>query len=109
MVGGSGPTAGPGGPSIAGKGSTANLAKGTSPARNLREQLAIEQAAANPTAGKSVPLTLTDPRWPRTQGWEKWQQIIQPGGGGPINVHYVYNPLTGQVDDFKIVLPGPRP
>lgn len=36
-----------------GRGSTANLAKGSTLARNLREQLAIEQALTNPSAGKN--------------------------------------------------------
>jgi len=73
----------------------------------LREQLAIEQAAANPVAGTKLPINMTDPRWPGAQGWEKWQQVIKPGGD-PINVHYLRNPVTGQIDDFKIVLPGAR-
>jgi hypothetical protein len=92
---------------ILGKGSTADLAKGTSLPRNLREQLAIEQAAASPTAGTELPINMTDPRWPGTQGWEKWQQVIKPGGD-PITVHYLYSPVTKQIDDFKIVLPGVR-
>jgi hypothetical protein len=50
-----------------------------------------------------------DPRWPGSEGWVKMQQVIQPkGGGGLINVHYVYNPATGEVADPKIVLPGMR-
>ena len=92
---------------ILGKGSTADLAKGTTLPRNLREQLAIEQAAASPAAGTKLPINMTDPRWPGAQGWEKWQQVIKPGGD-PINVHYLRNPVTGQIDDFKIVVPGAR-
>jgi RHS repeat-associated protein len=88
----------------ASKGSTANPAKGTSLPRNLREQLAAQQAAANPAAGEKVPLTMTDPRWPASDGWQKMQMIINPGGD-PINVHYVYNPTTGAADDFKVKLP----
>jgi RHS repeat-associated protein len=92
---------------ILGKGSTADLAKGTTLPRNLREQLGLEQAAASPAAGTKLRVNMTDPRWPSSQGWEKWQQIIKPGGD-PINVHYLSNPVTGQIDDFKIVLPGAR-
>jgi len=92
---------------ILGKGSTADLAKGTTLPRNLREQLAIEQAAASPAAGTKLRIEMTDPRWPASQGWEKWQQIIKPGGE-PINVHYLRNRVSGQIDDFKIVLPGAR-
>jgi RHS repeat-associated protein len=89
------------------KGSTANLSKGTTLPRNLREQMAAQQAAANPAAGTKLNLNMTDPRWPGSSGWQKMQQVIQPGGD-PINVHYTYNPLTGEVDDLKIVLPGAR-
>jgi hypothetical protein len=90
-------------------GSTANLSKGTTLARNLREQLAIKQALSNPTAGSQLPLKMTDPRWPASQGWVKMQQVIQSGGReGPINTHYLYNTITGAVDDAKIVLPGAR-
>jgi len=95
------------GPNILGAGSTANLSKGTTLARNLREQLAIEQAAANPAAGSQLRLNMTDPRWPGSQGWVKMQQVIEPGGA-PINVHYLRNTVSGLIDDFKIVLPGAR-
>jgi len=92
-----------------GRGSTANLSRGTTLARNLREQLAVEQAMANPAAGRQLGLRMTDPRWPGSEGWVKMQQVIQSGGReGPINVHYLLNRTTGAIDDFKIVLPGPR-
>jgi hypothetical protein len=94
-------------PQALGRGSTANLSKGTTLARNLREQLAIEQAMSNPAAGAKLPLKMTDPRWPASEGWVKMQQVIQPGGE-PINVHYLLNEATGAIDDFKIVLPDPR-
>lgn len=89
-------------------GSTADLAKGTTLARNLREQLAIEQAMSRPAAGQVLPIKMTDPRWPASDGWVKMQQMIRPGGE-PINVHYIQNTATGAVDDFKIVIPGARP
>jgi RHS repeat-associated protein len=91
-----------------GRGSTADPAKGTTLPRDLREQLAIEEAISRPNAGRPLPLKMNDPRWPASDGWGKMQQVIEPGGE-PINVHYVRNTITGQVDDFKIVLPGPRP
>jgi hypothetical protein len=88
---------------------TANLSKGTTLARNLREQLAIEQAMASPGAGAKLRFQMTDPRWPGSEGWVKMQQVIESGGReGPINVHYLLNQTTGAIDDFKIVLPGPR-
>ena len=89
-------------------GSTADLAKGTTIARNLREQLAIEQAMSRPAAGQVLPIKMTDPRWPASDGWVKMQQMIKPGGE-PINVHYLQNTATGAVDDIKIVIPGARP
>ena len=85
-----------------GRGSTINPAKGRFAPRNLREQLAVEQAMTNPTAGKILPLKMTDPRWPAADGWVKVQQIIKPGGK-PITVHYLRNTKTGAIDDFKIV------
>lgn len=93
-----------------GLGSTANLSKGTTLARNLREQLAIEQAMANPNAGRILlDIPMGDPRWHGSNGWVKMEQIIDSGGReGPITVHYVFNLLTGDIDDFKIVLPGKR-
>jgi hypothetical protein len=86
---------------VLGRGSTANPSKGSTLPRNLREQLAIEQAMSNPTAGKVLAVPMTDPRWPASEGWVKMQQMIYPGGD-PINVHYVYNKITGAMDDFKI-------
>jgi len=98
-----------GGAAALGRGSTANLSKGTTLARNLREKLAIEQATANPTAGRALDLKMSDPRWPASEGWSKMQQVIQSGGReGPVNVHYLLNQTAGAIDDFKIVLQGAR-
>jgi hypothetical protein len=47
-----------------------------------------------------------DPRWSAADGWVKMEQRLTPGGE-PINVHYVYNTITGAIDDFKIILSGP--
>jgi len=97
------------GPAPLGRGSTADPAKGTTLPRNLREQLAVEEAMSRPQAGVSPRgLTLKDARWPAEEGWIKMQQIVKPGGG-EINVHYVWNRINGAVDDFKIIMPGPRP
>ncbi|MDR2512607.1 MAG: hypothetical protein LBD01_02265 [Puniceicoccales bacterium] len=85
-----------------GRGSTANLSKGTTLPRNLREQLAVEQATKASQAGSQLPIKMTDPRWPASDGWVKMQQVINSGGReGPINVHYVRNTITGAVDDFN--------
>lgn len=92
-----------------GRGSTANIARGSTLPRNLREQLAVEQAAASPKLGTELPIAMTDRRWLGSEGWVKMQQIIEPGkNSAPINVHYVYNKLTGDIDDLKIILPGRR-
>jgi hypothetical protein len=93
-----------------GRGSTANLSKGTTLPRNLREALAVEQAMAAPGTGKQLPrVRMTDGRWPAEEGWVRMQQIVESGGReGPINVHYVQNTQTSAIDDFKIVLPGAR-
>ena len=89
-----------------GRGSTANPAKGTTLPRDLREQLAVEQAMANPKAGEVARnVELADRRWPASEGWEK-RELVVDSGGKPIKVHYVYNPGTGATDDFKIVLRG---
>jgi hypothetical protein len=75
-----------------GRGSTGRAAK------NLKEQLAVEQAQSNPAAGAPVPLTMGDPRWPASEGWVKMRQNINRE-----EVHYVRNTRTRQVDDFKVV------
>ena len=91
------------------RGSTANPARGSSLARSLSEQLAIEEAAANPEAGLEIDVPMTDPRWPASEGWVKMQHIANQGGqSGPINVHYLVNRVTGTTDDFKVVLSGRR-
>jgi hypothetical protein len=91
-----------------GRGSTADLSKGSTLPRDLREQYAIEAVIQHPKAGTALPLPMNDPRWSKADGWVKMQQIIQ-SGGLPINVHYVRNTITDQIDDFKIIIPGPRP
>ena len=86
-----------------GRGSTANGIGRWLPS-NLREDLAVEQSMQDPAEGKPAAGPLGDPRWPASDGWQKQQQTIDPGGReGPVTVHYNYNPSTGEVDDFKIV------
>ena len=71
---------------------------GRTEAANLTEQLAMDQARANPTAGAAVPLKkgMTDARWPGSQGWVKMRQNING-----VEIHYVRNVNTGAVADFK--------
>uniref|UniRef100_UPI0036F25431 hemagglutinin repeat-containing protein n=1 Tax=Enterobacter agglomerans TaxID=549 RepID=UPI0036F25431 len=74
-----------------GRGST-----GRTEPNSLQEKLAIEQAQSNPESGRQLPIPMTDKRWPREDGWVKMAQNING-----VEVHYVRNTKTGQVDDFK--------
>jgi len=74
-----------------GRGST-----GRTEPNSLQEKLAIEQALSNPESGRQLPIPMTDKRWPREDGWVKMAQNING-----VEVHYVRNTKTGQVDDFK--------
>ncbi|MFP1770929.1 VENN motif pre-toxin domain-containing protein, partial [Lonsdalea quercina] len=74
-----------------GRGST-----GRTEANSLQEKLAIEQALSNPEVGRQLPIPMTDKRWPREDGWVKMAQNING-----VEIHYVRNTKTGQVDDFK--------
>jgi RHS repeat-associated protein len=93
------------GPRVLGRGFTANLSKGRTLARNLREQLAVEQAMSNPAAGEAVAGKMGDFRWNHAEGWTKMHQVVRPGGS-PIDVHYMFNEAAGAMDDFKVVMPG---
>lgn len=83
---------------------TSNLAKplgrgstGRTGAANLNEQLAMKQAMSDPAGGLQLRnVTMTDPRWPASDGWVKMSQRING-----TEVHYVRNTITGAVDDFK--------
>jgi Pretoxin HINT domain len=79
-----------------GKGSTGRAAP-----RNLNEQLMRDQVYANPSGGTQIPLTMGDSRWPASDGWVKMTDT-SPGG---IEAHWVYNPRTGEFDDFKYITP----
>jgi filamentous hemagglutinin len=74
-----------------GRGST-----GRTTPNSLGEKLSMEQAMSNPVAGRQLPLPMTDPRWPKSEGWVKMAQNVNG-----VEVHYVRNTKTGQVDDFK--------
>lgn len=79
-------------PKPLGLGSTGRTSPG-----NLHEQLAMEEVRTAP-GGRQLPLELTDPRWPASDGRVKMQQVVNG-----VNIHYVRNTLTGAVDDFKFV------
>ena len=84
-----------------GRGST-----GRTEPKNLHEQLAMKEAMSNPlTESKEITkISMTDPRWPKEEGWTKRQKIIYPSliqEESNVNLHYVYNYITKQFDDFK--------
>lgn len=69
---------------------------GRTTANTLNEQLAMEQAMANPGAGSRIPIQMSDPRWPAADGWVKMRQNING-----TEMHYLQNTITGALDDFK--------
>jgi filamentous hemagglutinin len=56
----------------------------------------MEQAQADPAAGRVLPVEMTDPRWQASDGWVKMGQNING-----VEIHYVYNTGTGVAADFK--------
>jgi len=74
-----------------GRGST-----GRAEPADLFEQLALEQAMSNREDGEMIPIIMTDPRWPASDGWVKMRQNING-----VEIHYVENLNTGEIDDFK--------
>src|SRR4029077_4334593 len=76
---------------------------GRSAPANLKEQLAMEQAMSDPEAGVQLPLSMSDTRWPASDGWVKMSQDING-----VEIHYVYNTSTGAVDDFKFAAENPE-
>ncbi len=74
-----------------GRGST-----GRTVAKNLKEQLAMEQAMANPSMGRQLEVPMTDPRWLGSDGWVKMAQNVND-----VEIHYVFNTITRMFDDFK--------
>jgi hypothetical protein len=71
--------------------------KGGHQPKTLKDQLAVEEAMENPAAGKELKGKNNDPRWKASEGWVKKAQNING-----VEVHYEYNPKTGQIDDYKI-------
>ncbi|MHC5392092.1 hypothetical protein [Listeria welshimeri] len=64
--------------------------------------MAMHQLKSNPMKGaKELPIKMTDKRWPSEDGWVKMQNVVTLEDGTKVNVHFVYNKITGQFDDFK--------
>jgi RHS repeat-associated protein len=81
-----------------GKGAKSVASTGRSIAGNLKEQLAMTQAMADPTAGRVLPIVMNDSKngWKASDGWVKMSQNING-----VEVHYVRNTITTEVADFK--------
>ena len=80
-----------------------SIGKDSHLAQNLNEQLAIESAMSNPTAGKVILRNLGDPRWHSAEGWVK-MAINVNASRGDIHIHYVLNESMKLMDDFKIII-----
>ena len=78
---------------MAGKGST-----GRSVPKNLKEELAMLEALSDPEAGKWLEGLVNDSKhgWFEKDGWRKYSQ-----NNGGVEVHYLYNWITKELDDFK--------
>lgn len=70
---------------------------------NLNEQFAMHQVMSNPLEGAEelTRIKMADSRWPSSQGWVKMRNVVSLSNGDKIDIHYVYNKITGQFDDFK--------
>lgn len=64
--------------------------------KSLMDRLVLE--AAQKGAGKKVPIELSDPRF---KGMEKFGYVEKSAAGMTSEVHYVRNPTTGELLDFK--------
>ena len=77
-----------------GRGST-----GRTTANTQVEADSMKKVIGNPQNGFDLSkkgLNMTDPRWPASEGWVKMTQNVDK-----VEIHYVYNKITGAVDDFK--------
>jgi hypothetical protein len=65
-------------------------------ARNLYEKLSMDEAKGG--AGKKIIDSLSDPKF---KGMEKWQHIRRNPDGTNTVIHFVRDPATGNLLDFK--------
>ena len=64
---------------------------------NLKEKLAMEQVMSDPLQnGKKIPIIMTDPKWPASEGWVKMASNVNG-----VEIHFVYNEILNVFDDFK--------
>lgn len=64
-------------------------------ARSEQDVQALNEAQQG--MGRNLNLKLGDPRY---QGWEKWHHSVGKKGGKSV-VHYLRDPKTGMLTDFK--------
>ena len=79
--------------------STANARQSAIP-RNPAERSAFNHVKANPKGGTLI-TTNNDARF-KSNGFEKRRQSVPGPNGRNIDIHYQYNPKTGQVVDVKV-------
>ncbi len=61
------------------------------------ERIAVEEVQNDPEGSEiNVRGGMQDPRWPAEEGWVKMSEDYQG-----VDIHYVYNKITGECDDFK--------
>jgi hypothetical protein len=66
---------------------------------SLQDQMTLE--AAKKGSGQNLGLKLNDARY---KGMEKWQYVTESNDGVKSVVHYVRNPDTGELMDFKFTM-----
>ena len=83
---------------VVGRGSTGRTVPNT-----LNEQMAMHQVMSNPLEGavdmsqlKNHPVIMSDSRWLASEGWVKMSNNVNG-----VEIHFVYNKITGALDDFK--------
>lgn len=62
----------------------------------------MTEARSNPHLARVIGLKkgMTDPRWPQHEGWQKVTYYRHD-----VQIHFVRNDLTNEIDDFKFVEP----
>ena len=85
---------------VVGKGHTGRFVP-----NNLSEQMAMHKVMSNPLDGavdlstiNKKPVIMKDTRWPSSEGWVKMSN-----NANNVEIHFVYNKLTSEFDDFKFV------
>ena len=72
-------------------------------AANLFEQMAMHEVKSDPLKN-AVPqekIKMGDSRWPTDKGWIKMRRVVEGTDGQKSVIHFVYNKVTGEFDDFK--------